>query len=195
MTWMLFWMRRQGRALKGELENSVSLALAAGRPPRWSAWRSSPSSGKGSRRRSSSSPSGFTVGRRHRRRGRWPDRPRRGGRAGLGDLRAGCRINLGRFFTVTGDPAHLRGGGAHRVCHRGVHGGRVPARAAAAVRPDGCPAAVVAAGLRAHGSVRIPGGTIGPPGRGVPAVPGAGARSSTSATGARACAVARYASA
>ncbi len=30
VTWMLFWMRRQGRALKGELENSVSLALAAG---------------------------------------------------------------------------------------------------------------------------------------------------------------------
>jgi high-affinity iron transporter len=30
VTWMLFWMRRQGRSLKGELENSVSLALAAG---------------------------------------------------------------------------------------------------------------------------------------------------------------------
>jgi high-affinity iron transporter len=30
VTWMLFWMRRQGRALKGELENSVSVALVAG---------------------------------------------------------------------------------------------------------------------------------------------------------------------
>ena len=30
VTWMLFWMRRQGRSLKGELETNVSLALAAG---------------------------------------------------------------------------------------------------------------------------------------------------------------------
>lgn len=30
VTWMLFWMRRQGRAIKGELESSVSAALAAG---------------------------------------------------------------------------------------------------------------------------------------------------------------------
>jgi high-affinity iron transporter len=30
VTWMLFWMRRQGRAIKGELETSVSAALAAG---------------------------------------------------------------------------------------------------------------------------------------------------------------------
>ncbi|HET7029528.1 MAG TPA: iron uptake transporter permease EfeU [Candidatus Limnocylindrales bacterium] len=30
LTWMLFWMRRQGRALKGELETGVATALAAG---------------------------------------------------------------------------------------------------------------------------------------------------------------------
>ena len=30
LTWMLFWMRRQGRAMKGELEHGVDLALAAG---------------------------------------------------------------------------------------------------------------------------------------------------------------------
>ena len=30
LTWMLFWMRRQGRAMKGELERGVDLALAAG---------------------------------------------------------------------------------------------------------------------------------------------------------------------
>jgi high-affinity iron transporter len=30
LTWMLFWMRRQGRALKGELEQGVDLALTAG---------------------------------------------------------------------------------------------------------------------------------------------------------------------
>lgn len=30
VTWMLFWMRRQGRAIKGELEAGVSAALAAG---------------------------------------------------------------------------------------------------------------------------------------------------------------------
>ena len=30
VTWMLFWMRRQGRAIKGELETGVSAALAAG---------------------------------------------------------------------------------------------------------------------------------------------------------------------
>lgn len=30
VTWMLFWMRRQGRSLKGELESSVSVALASG---------------------------------------------------------------------------------------------------------------------------------------------------------------------
>ena len=30
VTWMLFWMRRQGRALKGELEQSVQLALSRG---------------------------------------------------------------------------------------------------------------------------------------------------------------------
>ncbi|HUQ44375.1 MAG TPA: iron uptake transporter permease EfeU [Candidatus Limnocylindria bacterium] len=29
LTWMLFWMRRQGRALKGELEQGVDLALTA----------------------------------------------------------------------------------------------------------------------------------------------------------------------
>jgi high-affinity iron transporter len=30
LTWMLFWMRRQGRALKGDLERGVDLALANG---------------------------------------------------------------------------------------------------------------------------------------------------------------------
>ncbi len=30
LTWMLFWMRRQGRAMKGELERGVDLALANG---------------------------------------------------------------------------------------------------------------------------------------------------------------------
>lgn len=30
LTWMLFWMRRQGRALKGELERDVDSALAVG---------------------------------------------------------------------------------------------------------------------------------------------------------------------
>jgi high-affinity iron transporter len=30
LTWMLFWMRRQGRALKGELERGVDAALAVG---------------------------------------------------------------------------------------------------------------------------------------------------------------------
>ena len=30
LTWMLFWMRRQGRALKGELEHGVDLAITQG---------------------------------------------------------------------------------------------------------------------------------------------------------------------
>ena len=30
LTWMLFWMRRQGRAMKGELEHGVDAALAGG---------------------------------------------------------------------------------------------------------------------------------------------------------------------
>jgi high-affinity iron transporter len=30
LTWMLFWMRRQGRALKGELEHGVDLAISEG---------------------------------------------------------------------------------------------------------------------------------------------------------------------
>jgi high-affinity iron transporter len=30
LTWMLFWMRRQGRALKGELERGVDVAISAG---------------------------------------------------------------------------------------------------------------------------------------------------------------------
>lgn len=30
LTWMLFWMRRQGRALKGELERSIDLAISDG---------------------------------------------------------------------------------------------------------------------------------------------------------------------
>lgn len=30
LTWMLFWMRRQGRALKGELERGVELAITGG---------------------------------------------------------------------------------------------------------------------------------------------------------------------
>jgi high-affinity iron transporter len=30
LTWMLFWMRRQGRALKGELEHGIDLAISQG---------------------------------------------------------------------------------------------------------------------------------------------------------------------
>ena len=30
LTWMLFWMRRQGRAIKGELEHGVDVALSTG---------------------------------------------------------------------------------------------------------------------------------------------------------------------
>jgi high-affinity iron transporter len=30
LTWMLFWMRRQGRAIKGELEHGVDLAISGG---------------------------------------------------------------------------------------------------------------------------------------------------------------------
>src|SRR5262245_8832832 len=30
LTWMLFWMRRQGRAMKGELERGVDAALVGG---------------------------------------------------------------------------------------------------------------------------------------------------------------------
>ena len=30
LTWMLFWMRRQGRAIKGELEHEVDLAISSG---------------------------------------------------------------------------------------------------------------------------------------------------------------------
>jgi high-affinity iron transporter len=30
LTWMLFWMRRQGRALKGELEHEIDVALTGG---------------------------------------------------------------------------------------------------------------------------------------------------------------------
>jgi high-affinity iron transporter len=30
LTWMLFWMRRQGRALKGELEHGVDMAISGG---------------------------------------------------------------------------------------------------------------------------------------------------------------------
>jgi high-affinity iron transporter len=30
LTWMLFWMRRQGRAIKGELESDLDIALAGG---------------------------------------------------------------------------------------------------------------------------------------------------------------------
>jgi high-affinity iron transporter len=30
LTWMLFWMRRQGRAIKGELEHGVDIALSRG---------------------------------------------------------------------------------------------------------------------------------------------------------------------
>src|SRR5215510_4277094 len=30
LTWMLFWMRRQGRALKGELEHGVDRAISQG---------------------------------------------------------------------------------------------------------------------------------------------------------------------
>lgn len=30
LTWMLFWMRRQGRAIKGELEGGIEIALAGG---------------------------------------------------------------------------------------------------------------------------------------------------------------------
>jgi len=30
LTWMLFWMRRQGRAIKGELEHGVDLAISSG---------------------------------------------------------------------------------------------------------------------------------------------------------------------
>ena len=101
LTWMLFWMRRQGRAMKGELEHGVELALAAGSAP---ASRRSPSwrcRGRAWRRSCSSS----------------PDRsPAEGAAApssaiaglvaavGLGYaiFAAGVRIDLRRFFTITG---------------------------------------------------------------------------------------------
>ena len=103
LTWMLFWMRRQGRAIKGELEHGVDIALAGGsvlgaRRP-------------GLRRRRPRRPRDGPVPGRDR------DLQRRARRPtlvaalvglavavglGCGDLRGRRRIDLRRFFTITG---------------------------------------------------------------------------------------------
>ena len=50
LTWMLFWMRRQGRAMKGELEQGVDMALSRGPSPRSRVWPSLRSRARVSRR-------------------------------------------------------------------------------------------------------------------------------------------------
>ena len=62
LTWMLFWMRRQGRAMKGELEHGVDAALAGGSALALAGSRSWPSPARGSRRSCSCSRSGVRAG-------------------------------------------------------------------------------------------------------------------------------------
>lgn len=55
LTWMVFWMRRQARAIKSELEHKVDLALqSTSTASRWPWWRSWPSCARGSSRLCSS---------------------------------------------------------------------------------------------------------------------------------------------
>ena len=103
LTWMLFWMRRQGRAMKGELERGVDVALAGGSID----WRSpaSPSCrspARVSRRSSSCSPSDRRADRRSRRSIAALAGLAAAVAIGWAIFAAGIRIDLRRFFTITG---------------------------------------------------------------------------------------------
>ena len=129
MTRMLFWMRAQGRAIKGQLEIQVSSALAQGQhggAHRPGVHRGHPRGPRddavlpGHHRVQSGDATSAVIG----------------GVLGLvvaislgwAIFAAGIRINLGALLHGHGHPAHLRRGRARGVCHHRVHGGGLPAR-------------------------------------------------------------------
>ena len=175
VTWMLFWMRRQGRAIKGELESTVSAALAAGATSALVGIAFLAVIREGLETTLFflavlASQSGDVTS------------AVAGGLVGLGIAVAigwaifamGVRVNLGRFFTVTGVIAHLRGRGTRRVRRGRVHRGWLPAAPATVVRSRPDAAADLTAGLGAQRHVRVPLGAIRAPGRGVAPVPDPG---------------------
>ena len=124
VTGMIFWMRTAARTISGELKGRIDKALddgsVGGRPGRVP-------------RRRSRGPGDRDLLLRHR-----PGRRRGntqpliglllgiGGAVllGFGIYRGALRINLGRFFTLTGVAADLRGGRDPRVRHPRPAGGR-----------------------------------------------------------------------
>ena len=142
LTWMLFWMRRQGRAMKGELEHGVDTALAQGTVTALAGLAFVAVAREGletvlflfalGAQTSTSSPRRSSA-----RRSGWPSRSP----SATGSSRPGIRIDLRRFFTCTGvilifvsaglvafvDP-RLRRGRAHRQPGRRVRPQRRPAR-------------------------------------------------------------------
>jgi high-affinity iron transporter len=153
--WMLFWMRRQGRALKGDLERGVDSALAGVARSRSPAWRSSRSPAKGSRPCSTCSPSGSRADRRSRRSHAILVGLVIAGGIGWAIFAAGIRIDLRRFFTSR-HRAHLRVGRADGLCGctRSARPGSspTPARRSTSARP----ARVEPARRGPGGLVRVP---------------------------------------
>ena len=116
LTWMLFWMRRQGRAMKGELERGVDLAITGGRRAgaRDARVRGRDPGGCGD----GPVPRPHSVVQRH---GAGDAARRAPGLAvavgfGWAIFVAGRRINLRRFFTVTGTILIFVAGGPRGIC-------------------------------------------------------------------------------
>ncbi len=176
MTRMLFWMRRQGRAIKGELESQVSAALALGSTRALIGLVFIAVIREGLEMTlfflaiigSESGDATSAV---------------IGGLLGLvvamglgwAIFAAGVRINLRRFFTVTGVLLiFVAAGLVVYAVTEFTEAGYLP-QVAALFDASQDPAPVVADRIGADGHVRIPGGSDQHPGRRVPAVPGAGA--------------------
>ena len=168
MTRMLFWMRAQGRAIKGDLESQVSAALALGS----TACAHRP----GVHRRHPRGPGDDPVLPGHHRRpsrvtprapssvGSWDSSSR--WRLGWAIFAAGVRINLRSLLHGHRRPAHLRGRGARGL--RGHASSRKRAilpQVAALFDVSQILPQSSAHRIGADGHVRIPGGSDQHPGR------------------------------
>ncbi len=161
LTWMLFWMRRQGRALKGELEHGVSSALDRGSTLALASLAFVAVAREGLETVlfllaivSSSGPTALTAA---------------GGVAGLVSaaglgwaiFQGGVRIDLRRFFTVTGVvlifvSAGLMAFAAAEIGEAGLIANSGTFFDLGAILPESSPAGSVLAGLFGYRSQPTP---------------------------------------